>query len=229
MKIAILGTGPSVKDAPLHDKSWEIWAIPGLYNKCDPHRCYEVHSAKTLNSLSYSKEKIDWMLSLKDRLYVHPTLQKCFPEAKIFDFEKHINEHGPYFTSSISWMLAEAIEQSPEKIGIWGVTLSSESEYAHQKPSCAALMGYARCKGIKIETANSELLSAPYIYGYQDKPDILNALEDRKKLILSHINKAENEWNKAREAYHHGQGALEMIEYFENNWWSQTKNGNKHT
>lgn len=65
----------------------------------------------------------------------------------------------PYLESSIAYMLAQAIlEMRPggiqnfngDKIGIWGVDLHCESEYAYQRPNLEYLIALARGLGIKV-------------------------------------------------------------------------------
>jgi len=58
----------------------------------------------------------------------------------------------PYIESSIAWMMAQAmLELEPgDRIGIWGVDLHCESEYAYQRPNLEYLIGLARGMGIKV-------------------------------------------------------------------------------
>ncbi len=86
----------------------------------------------------------------------------------------------PYLESSIAYMMAMAIlELKPgDKIGIWGVDLHCDSEYAYQRPNLEYLIGLARGRGIRvIVPPQSALLShqAGVPYGYwstteADKP-----------------------------------------------------------
>lgn len=219
MKISLLGTGNGWELAP---KEGEIWCVPGLHGRVSPTRVYEVHSGQTLASVGMSQEKLEWMKA--QSMVVHPSLHNSFPNCRVIDFQKHIDKFGPYFTSSLSWMLAEAIEENPEEIGIYGVSMCSQTEYAHQKPGCTYLIGWARALGIKVTIPpTSELLAAPYIYGMQDKPAMITAIENRKKEIIKNKDKAEDDWVLAKANFHHQQGALEAFEFFENNWWAGGK------
>ncbi len=86
----------------------------------------------------------------------------------------------PYLESSIAYMMAMAILElkSGDKIGIWGVDLHCDSEYAYQRPNLEYLIGLARGRGIKvIVPPQSALLShqSGVPYGYwstteADKP-----------------------------------------------------------
>jgi hypothetical protein len=77
----------------------------------------------------------------------------------------------PYLESSLAYMMAQAIwELKPgDRIGIWGVDLHCESEYAYQRPNLEYLIGLARGRGIKVYVPpQSALLShangVPYGY-----------------------------------------------------------------
>ena len=56
----------------------------------------------------------------------------------------------PYLESSIAYMMALAILEKVDRIGIWGVDLHCESEYVYQRPNLEYLIGLARGKGIKV-------------------------------------------------------------------------------
>lgn len=222
MKIAICGTGAGFEKAPFNT-DWEVWGLPGHYNtgaKFD--EVYEIHSAQTLMELRYPVDKQEWMRCVS---VIHPTLAGVFPEARVIDFEGLINKYGRIFSSSLAWMLAEAIEKKPKEIAIYGVTMSSEGEYAHQKPSCAYLIGWAKALGIKVTTQKENaLLSVPFQYGYEEIPDLIKDMRDKKKIIRNEIARADNEVMEATGRYHHNKGVLETFEYFENNYWAASKN-----
>ena len=48
-------------------------------------------------------------------------------------------------------MLAMAIEQKPEAIGIWGVDMSADEEYSHQRPGCHYFIQRAQELGITTD------------------------------------------------------------------------------
>lgn len=229
MKIALVGTGSRYKDAPFQDETWQIWTIPGLWDAgVRVDEVYEVHSLT--NRLKYAniaadkmpRDKLKWMK--KNVTVCHPTLCPTFPNARAIEFEKIMGVFGRYFTSSISWMMAEAILKEPEEIAIYGVTMSSRGEYAHQKPAMSYLIGWARAKGIKVTVSTeSELMSAPYIYGYEDKPDFLTSIEDQKKRIKYMCDQAEADFAEAKERHDHANGYLECLKDFENNFYAVSR------
>ncbi len=222
-KIVIIGTGMGASRAPLNDPNVENWGLTGLWNIPGNYkRIYEVHSAEELTRLKITADKGAWMQ--EHTTHIHPTLKASFPEAEIIDFEKHIKKYGRYFTSSFSWMLADAIEERPESIDIFGITLSGNEEYCHQKPGASYLIGWARATGIKVNIdRESELMSAPYIYGYEELPEYLRTLKDQKRKALDALAKAADAESYENGKKHYYEGVRDNIEWFENNFWADSK------
>jgi hypothetical protein len=82
----------------------------------------------------------------------------------------------PYIESSIGWMMAQALlELQPgDRIGIWGVDLHCESEYAYQRPNLEYLIGLARGRGIKVYIPPQSALCTHAFgvpYGFWQQPD----------------------------------------------------------
>ena len=60
------------------------------------------------------------------------------------------NAKTPYLESSIAYMLALAVLEKVDRVGIWGVDLHCESEYSYQRPNLEYVIGLARAKGVKV-------------------------------------------------------------------------------
>lgn len=201
LKIAILGTASSWKDAPFDNKEWEIWALGNIYASMPRfNRFFELHQEKRL--LNEHPHFLNSLNNMKGALWARDT--NLFKEATPFPIEEII-EHfkGSYFTSSIAWMLGLAIMQDPEEIGLWGVHMQGDNEYAHQRPCCEYLIGMAKQKGIKITIHPDSCLlkGEPYCESvYYD--------------ILGLAQKAKEEANAARDEANYRVGysdALEML------------------
>ena len=181
-KVAIIGRCWSTRsDAPWHDKSWELWALAW-----DPlpvtHRIFETH--QNFRMYLGNKEDGDWhvaglrmskvpvyMLDKQDDI---PMSVKIDVEA-VSKLVGNTRQGTPYIESSIGWMVAQALlELEPgDRIGIFGVDLHCESEYAYQRPNLEYLIGLARGKGVKVYIPpQSALLSHAHgvPYGYWELP-----------------------------------------------------------
>jgi hypothetical protein len=85
-----------------------------------------------------------------------------------------------YFTNSISYMIALAIYEKYEEIGIYGVDMATggfdtpNGEYAHQRPSCEYYIGIAVGRNIKVTVPSSaDLLKTRFLYGPEVIPDMI--------------------------------------------------------
>lgn len=75
--------------------------------------------------------------------YQHPGFLQ-FPSKALF------NKYGPVFGSTISWMMAFAIEQRYQKINIFGVDMATQEEYIDQRDTFFYMAGRAEERGIEI-------------------------------------------------------------------------------
>lgn len=157
-KVAIIGRCWSTRiDAPWEDTSWEKWVLAW-----DPlpvkDRIFETHQ----NFRMYQGTKEDGAYHVgglrmaKVPVYMlehHPDIPMCV-RYPIEDVTKLIGKatakDTPYLESSIAYMVALAILEKVDRIGIWGVDLHCDTEYSYQRPNLEYLIGLARGCGIKV-------------------------------------------------------------------------------
>jgi hypothetical protein len=158
-KIAIIGRCWSTRaDAPWDDTSWEKWTlawdpVPVTDRLFETHQNFRMYLGSQeegdfhVGGLRMAKVPVV-MLERHDDI---PTSCR-FPMEEVADLIGRTRQGTPYLESSIAYMLAQAIlELSPgDKVGIWGVDLHCDSEYAYQRPNLEYLIGFARGKGIKV-------------------------------------------------------------------------------
>lgn len=171
-KVAIVGYTPTRAHAPYNDSKWEIWGLNDLYRFKDEvkrwDRWFELHP-----DLPSDKERITYAERIKAlgkmecpvyMLDKHPEV----PNSVKYPIDDAIEKFGNYFTNSISYMLALAIMEGFEEIGVWGVDMATDGEYGHQRPSCEYFLGIAVGKGIKVFIhPAADLLKTRYLYGYE--------------------------------------------------------------
>lgn len=166
MKICILGRAPSWKTAPFKDNSVEIWTLNksliGLVPRFDKH--FDVHIPHWYTQLDDNYTK--WMQANQDKLYIS---DKCdlYPNANIIDWQMLSRKHDKYFTSSIAWMLAVALEyKNVSDIYLCGVDLVQKEEYQIQRPCVEYFIGKARERGIEVHIqSTSTLFKSEKLYG----------------------------------------------------------------
>lgn len=199
-KVAIVGFAESYKEAPFHDPTVEIWGLNELW-KYVPRwdRWWEIHDAETLGvtkrDLSEGEQKrhLEWLQ--KDHgpgktIYTQP--QFCdgrFPNAVPMPLDRYVEVFGRYFTSTIGYMVAQAILDDYGWIGLFGVDLASDVEYPYQRPNTEYLVGIARGQGRTIVTASTAaILKAGHLYGYEralsENNPVLSAVQNHRVSLV---------------------------------------------
>ncbi len=170
MKIALLGSAPSSKMlAPFNDPKWEIWACSP--SNCDLPRCdafFEIHGLDTTLKEAQYAEFVKWCAK-HPKIYMQEKRPE-YPGALVYPKDEMFKEFGPYFfTSSLAYMLALAIHQKPEAIGLFGVDMSAGDEYGYQRAGCHYFIQEAERRGIDLVVPfESDILEPPPPYGYRE-------------------------------------------------------------
>lgn len=219
-KVALVGFASSYKDAPYDDDAWEIWGLNEAW-KYLPRwdRWFELHKREI-----FAKEgdrdqaaHVVWLQQqpADDRpIYM---LQRFpdIPASRSFPLQELTEAFFPdqpagYWTSSVSYMLALAIAEGFQEIGLYGIDLASETEYAYQRPAAEYLIGVARGMGRTVTIApGSALLKAPARYGYDQavnaasRPLSVGWFRARHKALL-------DQHAATLDRLHHLDGALEV-------------------
>lgn len=183
-KVAICGTAPSSLDeAPWADPEWEIWGTSRLY-KTIPDSVwdvwFELHDLETIGKgwdctddqrEERRQEHLDYLREQARPVYVQPEYEDEWPSAVGYPLDEVFEEFpSRYFTNHISWMLALALYQRVDEIGIYGVDMAmSGGEYEYQRPSVEYFIGIARGRGVPVEVPDTcDLLKTTRLYGVDD-------------------------------------------------------------
>lgn len=236
-KIALIGSAPSsVKRAPYDDPSWTIFACsPGAIGHCRRiDHFFEMHAWRPENpccEINYVKK----LAALECPVYmVNPVpdvpTSVSYPKEQVLGWsygtvrnhkgeERHLRFNPNDFASSLSWMLAFAIMQGPEEIGLWGVDMAANEEYGGQKDGCLALIHIAKSLGIRITVPpESDLLRPAPLYGYQEHDHMYIKLNQRLLELDQRINEAIQREGAAREERMFLMGAKDDIVYTLRTW-----------
>lgn len=174
MKIALLGSSPSLSLAPFHDPSWSMWACSNgttAIPRCDLR--FELHSLESLRAEprfaqgSALTEYLEYLKCLPVYMQdVHPD----FPLSRKYPKDEMVQKNGPFFfTSSVAWMMALALEREPEAIGLWGVDMAASDEYGHQRPGFHYFYEMAKRSGVQIVLPpGNSLLVPPQWEGFEN-------------------------------------------------------------
>lgn len=218
-KVAIMGFSPSWRLAPFDEVEWEIWGMNELYKRLPRwDRWFELHK-RTVNLDDEGSEHI-WKLAALDCPVYMQKHYDDIPASLAYPLDKVTANFRPYLTSTFSFMVALAILEGFEEIGVYGCDTADE-EWGSQRPSLEYFLGYAEGKGIKVTIPHeSSLLRAPFIYGYQERHEqqFFGKLANYEYDYKERMERAE----KLRDTYALGvaryEGAIDAIRSLRNEW-----------
>lgn len=230
-KIAIVGAGPTKSQAPWGVEGWEIWSCsprnmsPGPL----PHVWFELHADLDVRVA----ERPDWAiyvdwLNRQEGMLIYAADDNILKKARTFPYEQYIMLFGSYFfTSTFAWMMAKAIHNNTvEEIGLYGIDMTHESEYATQRPGAQyfILEANRRNKIITMPRGCELALSGP-LYGYTSGKPLARKLAQREKQALLKVEEMKRlkDQHLEQEAQlaldiAHLEGVLEDISYVKKTW-----------
>lgn len=160
LRVAILGLSPSTHDQVPWD--WEVWGLPWDTDYPRIDRFFEMHDRELLEQPEAGRPGDYWeRLSFLSPIYMqqeHPDIPGSvrFPleilEKEVFSgFPRGAwDDQKDWYNSSPAYMLALAIHEKADEIGLWGVDLLDDSEFSYERPCLEYLIGLAVGRGIKI-------------------------------------------------------------------------------
>ncbi|RLC81731.1 MAG: hypothetical protein DRJ03_19875 [Chloroflexi bacterium] len=130
-------------------------------------------------------EDLEIILLEEDENVVGKT--SIFPFMEILEDYPNNKQNVRYFTSSAPYLIALAIHEGFERIEIYGFEMSSQEEYAYQKPCMEFWMGVAIGKGVEIylPTGCHLLGETEELYGYDKLPGYTKMHAEIRKNELS--------------------------------------------
>ena len=224
-KIAIVGwAGTSRNLAPWQDDAWEKWGlntmvqVPLYAEKMS--RVYQLHSPADVAKDEHEDPTYwKWMCENQRVPILMHFPHPAYPMAVQYPTEEILKKYRNYFTNTVSWMIAHAIEEGAETIGVWGVDMAANTEYAAQRPSCEYFLGIAEGKGIEIVLpAESDLLRTAAQYGLVDDSAFSKACQTRIDDMTQRLNEAMAAQNQNAMGISRLQGGLEVAQYMKDTW-----------
>lgn len=221
-RVALVGFASSYTQAPYDDPSVEIWGLNELWKYLSRwDRWFELHPrdvfAKEGDRNQAAHEA--WLMQQGDDRPIYmlqhfddipasipyplaAMTQQFFPDSP-----------GGYWTSSIAFMLALAIAEGFEWIGLYGIDLAADVEYMNQRAAVEYLIGVARGLGRTVVVApGSALLKSPAIYGYDQQPGQRNRPLSRTWLE-QRLADLKTKHEKCLDTLHTLDGAIETTAY----------------
>lgn len=218
-KVCIIGFADSKTQAPYEDDSYEFWGVNEMWSDPTVKRTdviFELHDYKWICEGKRIKGHIDW---LRENKTVPVFMQKHYDDIPLsvpFPKDRLVERFGSYFTNTISWEIALAIELGFKEIRIYGVNMANDVEYASQRPSCEYFIGIAKGLGIEVYIpSESDLLKSMYLYGFEDGE--LSIMSSKLTAFMGEqdgrINTAQANMQQAQILLHQSIGAKNATEY----------------
>ncbi len=221
LKVAIVGSWPNtLREVPCGDPSWEVWSCsgsPAALARVTRH--FELHDFAS-HAAKWKQDGTWNVLAAVPKLILaeaHPD----FPDADLYPLDVMLARYGRYFTSSIAYMLALAIESGATEIGLYGVNMetddaSGNSEYGHQRACVEFLLGVAMGRGIRCVIPDAcDLTKATRLYAYEsNRGQGFERLESRTKELKAKLAAAEKKLKDAEQEVCVLRGAIAEHQFF---------------
>lgn len=169
-RVAIIARGGTAPLAPLHDKEWEIWGLPWVpFPRYD--RCFEIH-AQSCSDVPTGRAS-DWVAAFNEHcgpipVYCDPTRVHLFPNAIEYPIDAlPASIPFQYLENSVAYMIALAIHERVDEIGLFGVHMNPGGpEAAQALASVAYMVGLAQGRGITVTVPpGSPLFMSSFVAG----------------------------------------------------------------
>ncbi len=219
-KIAVLGSAvSSVGLAPYDQPDWEIWACSPA-NMTIPRVSiwFELHSVEVKKREGLGGY-FEWIKQQPFKCYMQSASPE-FPNSIEFPLKPLIEKYGPFWwTSQIAFMLALAIEQKPEALGVYGIDMAADSEYNQQRLACQFFIREALNAGIALVVPpESDILEPAPMYGYMENSRQWRKYYARKLELGQRISKLDSEIEQKKHERIHLGGALDDMNYHHAHW-----------
>ena len=226
LKIALIGSAPSsIRQAPYHDPSWQVWGCsPGAYGVVPRGRSniwWELHKYEP-GQTWFSPEYCQFLRDHPKVMVAEPRGE--IPNGETLPIDELVKKYSPYFfTSSIAWMMATAIEIGATKIGLWGVDMAATEEYEVQRAGLHYFALIARQRGIEVGVPQeSDLFRPRFLYGVDEITHQHVKVRARKQELLHREHEVNVRLEAAKQELQFVRGALDDIKYMGDTWMEKS-------
>ena len=222
LKIALIGSAPSsIRLAPYHDPSWSVWGCsPGAYGVVPKGRSnvwWELHKYEA-GQPWFSPEYCQFLRDHPRVMVAEPRPE--IPNGEVLPVDELVAKYGPYFfTSSVAWMMAVAIEMGATKIGLWGIDMAASEEYEAQRAGLHYFAMIAKRQGIEVGVPpESDLFRPRFLYGVDEIKHSHIKLRARREELEARKREAEAQFEHAKGMVAFMTGAIDDLKYMHMTW-----------
>ena len=222
LKVALIGSAPaSIRLAPYNDPTWQVWGCsPGAYGVVPRGRSniwFEMHRYEP-GQTWFSPEYCQFLRDHPCVVVAEPRLE--IPNGIMLDYDGLVKKYSPYFfTSSVAWMMAHAIELGASKIGLWGVDMAANEEYEAQRAGLHYFALIAAQKGIEVGVPpESDLFRPRFLYGVDEVKHFHVKMRARREELTQRLAMAEQAAQAKQIEASFIRGAIDDLNYCFQTW-----------
>ena len=220
MNVVLLGTAPgSMMLAPFGNPDWEIWSCsPGTHGAPRHDVFFELHRWEDAEWFSEGYKQ--FLRDFKGPVWMSQPVPEI-PNCNVLPWQDLVGKYGPYFfTSSLAWMLAMAIEAGAEKIGLYGVDMAATTEYESQRLGCQYFCSVAHEMGIEVGVPpESDLLRPAPLYGVCETSHAWAKQRSRNIELNTRLQSIKADLNQKTQEKAFLEGALDDQDYQLHSWF----------
>ena len=211
-KVALLGCGDTLSLAPFDDHGWEIWSS-GQWQETVTRwdAWFEIHDIEALPP-SFEFHLV-WMAQQEKPIYVmRPS--GFVPSGVVLPYQQMIADHGKEFISSaVAWMFMKAIDDGYKEIGLWGVEMACDAEYAYQRAGVKHFQYIAeKYHGVKVTFPASSLMAMEKEpYPFCQESQFTRFIVEKDKTIHEELNLVTDQHNMMALKAAEYKGAAEVM------------------
>ena len=220
-QICLLGSAPSsLRLAPFSNPNWAMCGCsPGVYGVAPRSEAWvELHRYEP-GQPWFSPEYCQFLSNYPGPVW----MAECRPEipnSVELPLADLIQKYSPYFfTSSLAYMMAMAIECGFKRIALFGVDMAAASEYKDQRLGCQYFAIIAKAHGIEVGVPpESDLFRPSPLYGVSEVSHARIKFLARRRELEARVNNALAAQQQAKDESLFLRGALEDLEWAEMEW-----------
>lgn len=220
-KICLLGSAPSsLRLAPYGNMDWAMCGCsPGVYGVAPRTEAWvELHRYEP-GQPWFSPEYCQFLAHYPGPVWMAEKRAEV-PNSVELPLIDLIQKYSPYFfTSSLSYMMAMAIECGFKTIALFGVDMAAASEYKDQRLGCQFFATMAKARGIEVGVPpESDLLRPAPLYGVSEVSHARIKFLARRRELEARVQNALLAQQQAKDETLYLRGALEDLEWAEMDW-----------
>jgi len=204
-KVGLVGFYPDTRHlAPYDDPEWEIWGCNEGYNHGFMKRWtrwFQMHQRWDFTKLNNRSDPDHWVWLQEEHdfpIYMQERYEDI-PASVKFPLEEVKKRFGvAYFTSSFGYMIAMALLEGFDEIGVYGFEMATDTEYQYQRPNSEWWIGIAIGMGVKVIVPKGCGWMKSKLYGYEVSQMInRQRLETIKTMLEAEHHQAVADMNEA--------------------------------